>query len=105
MTEEHTAIIDLARAALDEVIDPELGMPITDLGLVYDVRVDDGTLKVEMTTTSPICPLGDYLAGEARKRLEDLAGVEAVEVILTNDPPWTVDRMNERALRFFGHPG
>ncbi len=91
--------------ALDQVIDPELGLPITDLGLVYDVRSEEGTIRVEMTTTSPICPLGDFLAGEAKKWLQDLPGVEAVEIALTNDPPWTVDRLNDRARRLLGHPG
>lgn len=88
--------------ALDDIIDPELGIPITDLGLVYEVAVSDGTVSVVMTTTTPVCPLGDFLTRMAASRLSQLPDVDSVDVRLTNDPPWSVDRLNERALRALG---
>jgi metal-sulfur cluster biosynthetic enzyme len=88
--------------ALGTVIDPELGLPITDLGLVYRVEAAAGVVTVVMTTTTPICPLGSYLAGLARSRVEDLAGVSEVDVHLTNEPPWTIDRMTAQARSQLG---
>ncbi len=99
------ALADQAWSALDSVIDPELGLPITDLGLVYEVSVTDGDLHVEMTTTTPICPLGEYLTGQAKTALAGIDGVGNVEIMLTQEPPWTPDRLSERARRQLGHLG
>lgn len=88
--------------ALSTVIDPELGVPITDLGLVYGVDVDDGSIRVELTTTTPICPLGEYLVRVSEARIEDATGISSVEIALTHDPPWTPDRMNDTAREMLG---
>jgi len=88
--------------ALGAVIDPELGLPITDLGLVYEIEVGDATVAVEMTTTTPICPLGDYLARMARDSLLSLDWVVDARVSITHDPPWSVDRLSPEARRCLG---
>lgn len=88
--------------ALATVIDPELGLPITDLGLVYGVDVLDDSVWIEMTTTTPICPLGAYLVQVAEEQVRLMPGVETVSVTLTDDPPWTPDRMSADARRVLG---
>jgi len=99
----ETAIEDRVRAALRQVIDPELGYNIVDLGLVYDVIVSDGGMTtVIMTTTTPGCPATNYLktgAGEAAGTIE---GVEFVEVKLTYEPRWTPEMMSQEAKAHLG---
>ncbi len=79
--------------ALRTVFDPELGMSIVDLGLVYGIRVADRRVAITMTLTAPGCPLHDVMPGWVRMALMDVPGVETVEVALTFDPPWTPDRI------------
>lgn len=83
---------------LKSVNDPELGINIVDLGLIYDVDVKpDGLINIKMTLTTPGCPLGamfDQLVGEAVKTIP---GVKDVKIELTFDPPWTPDRMSQEA--------
>ncbi len=93
---------DDARAALYDVIDPELGLSIVDLGLVYGVGVEGGKATVVMTTTSPVCPLGAVLMRDVEDRLLRLDGIDDVEVHLVNDPPWSFDRLSDEARAFFG---
>jgi metal-sulfur cluster biosynthetic enzyme len=81
-------------AALGTVIDPELGMSITELGLVYDIEIDEGTVGITMTLTAPGCPLHGLLADGARAAVMAVPGVEHVEVVMTFDPPWTPDRIH-----------
>jgi metal-sulfur cluster biosynthetic enzyme len=91
------------RDALREVNDPEVGMNIVDLGLVYDVEVSPVRVRVTMTMTSPTCPMGDYLVDSVRDAVRRAAPeVPDVEVKLVWDPPWTPERMNEDARKFFG---
>lgn len=89
--------------ALKRVEDPELGMDIVDLGLVYDVEIKDSTVVVTHTLTSMGCPAGpmiqDDIAGVIGTSFED---VEKVELDLTWDPPWTPDRMSEDAKFILG---
>ncbi len=86
------------RDALRDVIDPELGVNIVDLGLVYGVDVDGGRITVRMTMTSPACPLGEYLktlVDEAiRARHPDVDGV-SIEIVW--EPPWEPAMMSEEA--------
>jgi metal-sulfur cluster biosynthetic enzyme len=88
------------REALRAVIDPELGVNIVDLGLVYGIDLDADAVNVRMTMTSPACPLGDYL-----KELVDASvrgrvpGVRAVSVELVWSPEWTPDMMSDEARR------
>lgn len=79
---------ELVREKLVDVIDPELRMSIMELGLVYDVDIDDGNVKVTYTLTTPACPLGPIIDGQIQNLLMDLPGVEEVTPELTFNPPW-----------------
>jgi metal-sulfur cluster biosynthetic enzyme len=100
-----TVDLDAVSARLRDVIDPELGIDIVDLGLVYGVTVTDGLARVRMTTTTPACPIGTYLTDQIRWALLDLDGVLDVEVELTHDPRWTPDLMSDEAKAQLGWLG
>lgn len=84
------------------VTDPELGVDIVDLGLVYGVEVQGARIRVEMTLTSPFCPLGEALPAEVARVLRRAFSGHEVEVVLVREPPWTPDRMAEGARRRLG---
>lgn len=94
--------VEQVKDALRVVIDPELGCNIVDLGLVYDVAVEDGVIHVTMTTTTRGCPATDYLTAGARESLRAVPGVASVDVTLTYEPPWTPQMMSPDAKRHFG---
>lgn len=89
-------------SALHEVLDPEVGLDVVSLGLVYGVEAVDGRVRVELTMTTPTCPLGEQIVSDAEARIAALPGVEAVDVQLVWEPPWTPDRMSERARATLG---
>ncbi len=74
--------------ALQRVIDPELHVNIVDLGLIYGVHLDNGNVSIQMTLTTPGCPLGEFIVNAVKSSVEDIPNVEHVEVLLTWDPPW-----------------
>jgi metal-sulfur cluster biosynthetic enzyme len=85
---------DTLRDLLRDVIDPEIGINIVDLGLLYDVRLSsDGTAVVRMTLTTPGCPLGGYLTDEIHDTLRDVPGVTGADVRIVWEPPWEPDEM------------
>jgi metal-sulfur cluster biosynthetic enzyme len=90
------------REALRTVIDPELGYNIIDLGMVYDIDVEDlGLVRIVMTTTARFCPASAFLREAVATAAGAIDGVNSVEVELTYDPPWDPDRMApEIAVRF-----
>ena len=73
---------------LAEVLDPEIMLSIVELGLVYDVAYDNGDVLVTMTLTSPGCPLGPVIRGEAYAKLKEVPGVRDVDVQIVWNPPW-----------------
>lgn len=80
---------ELIRAALGQVYDPEIGIDIVSLGLVYDVELDaEGVVNVDMTLTSPYCPLGSVIQSQAHAVCAPLPGVKDVRVNLVWSPPW-----------------
>lgn len=86
------------REALRKVIDPEVGINIVDLGLVYAVRLAPGTIEADLTMTSPACPLGDMVLEDARAALDALAPAgTAVRVNLVWEPPWSPEMMSPGA--------
>jgi len=89
-------------AALANVLDPELGINIVDLGLIYDVQITDDSVAVKMTMTAPGCPLHSYMTDAAQKEVEKLEGVKSVKVELVWDPPWTSDKMSDSLKEKFG---
>lgn len=88
--------------ALRTVIDPELGVNIVDLGLVYDAEVVDGRAHVLITTTTPACPLGPYLSDAIRWALLGLDGVLDVEIDVTYEPLWSPEKMTDLAKEQLG---
>jgi metal-sulfur cluster biosynthetic enzyme len=83
--------------ALKQVIDPELMINVVDLGLVYDVERDGGTVTVNMTLTSPACPAGPQILQQSKMALERLDGVDEAKIRLVMSPPWTPERMTDDA--------
>jgi metal-sulfur cluster biosynthetic enzyme len=83
--------------ALKQVVDPELMINIVDLGLVYDVAREEGTVNVQMTLTSPACPAGPQIIQQAKRVLEQLEGVSEANIKLVMSPPWTPERMTDEA--------
>lgn len=108
---------ELILEELKKVIDPELFVNIVDLGLIYEVKIEDATssegeppaegetpehgeqknVKIDMTLTSPMCPAGPQLIGQSKQFVGAMEGVNQVEVKIVLDPPWTPDRMTEDA--------
>jgi metal-sulfur cluster biosynthetic enzyme len=89
---------DMVREALREnVIDPEIGINVVDLGLVYEIGVEDGIAEITMTLTTPACPLGPYLDQEVRMAVQEVPGVEDIKVNLVWTPPWDPSMMTEEA--------
>jgi metal-sulfur cluster biosynthetic enzyme len=89
--------------ALRDVVDPEIGANLVDLGLIYEVKVDNGKdVYVKMTLTVPGCPLINVLPVQVEERLKQLEGVGKVTVQLTFDPPWSPDRMSEELRKLYG---
>jgi metal-sulfur cluster biosynthetic enzyme len=88
--------------ALHAVEDPELGMDIVDLGLLYDVEVDGPKVKVIHSLTSMGCPAGPMIQEDIVNVASSLEGVEDVEIELTWDPPWTPDKMSDDAKFILG---
>lgn len=93
---------ETVREALQQVLDPEAGMNIIDLGLVYRVDVAPGRILVEMTMTTPACPMGDLITDNARSAIEAVSQGVPVEVSLVWDPPWNPSMMSESAKTHFG---
>ena len=95
-------IEDKIREALKSVIDPELGVSIVDLGLIYDVRYEDGVAEVEMTLTSPGCPLAPVIDKKIKDALKEVPEVKELTVELVWDPPWSKDLMSDELKAEFG---
>ena len=91
------ATVDDVTEALREVIDPELGLDFVELGLIYDVEVEDGTVRVTFTLTSPGCPIGPNVSEQIEEFVGELEGVHEVHPTMTFSPPWTPERMSEDA--------
>lgn len=99
---DNSSEADQLRELLRDVIDPELGVDIVSLGLVYGVEVSGRRAAVLATTTTPACPLGDYISSEIERVLLDSGAVDHVRVDLTYDPPWNPRMLCDSAKRSFG---
>ena len=89
--------------ALKEVLDPELGINIVDLGLVYEVRVDPETVHITYTLTTMGCPIGPLIEAQMQQLLADVPGVENVEAEMVLRPPWTPEMMSDEAKAALGY--
>ncbi|MBI2549967.1 metal-sulfur cluster assembly factor [Candidatus Woesearchaeota archaeon] len=82
---------------LKRVEDPEIHYNIVDLGLVYDVKIDQGMVVIDMTLTSPACPVGPYIIAEVENAVKKMVGVAGVTVNVVWEPLWSPDKMSEEA--------
>jgi FeS assembly SUF system protein len=89
--------------ALKKVYDPEMPVNIYELGLIYDLKIDDtGRADIRMTLTAPNCPVAGTMPGEVERAVRAVPGVSDVKLELVFDPPWTKDRMSEAAKLALG---
>ena len=93
---------EAVRRALRQVKDPELDMNIVDLGLVYDVEVADGDVRIAMTLTSPGCPAGPMITNDVYKVVRALEGVQDVDVDIVWEPYWTPERIDPKVRALMG---
>jgi metal-sulfur cluster biosynthetic enzyme len=105
MPGEDTATVtqDDVYEALEEVIDPELGLDFVSLGLVYDVEVKDADVYVTFTLTYPGCPIGPQVSEQMKEFVGEIDGIESVYPKMVFDPPWTPDMMSEDAKFALGY--
>lgn len=101
MGESALLTAETVRDALHDVIDPELGYNIVDLGLVYDITIDGGTVDVNMTMTTPGCPAQDYITRGVAHRLAGVPGVTGAFVSVIWEPPWSPHLMSPAAKAHF----
>jgi metal-sulfur cluster biosynthetic enzyme len=95
--------VEAIRKAIRAVKDPELNLNIIDIGLVYDVGINDaGDVRIEMTLTSPGCPAGAEIIADVKRVVGDMEGVRSVEVELVWEPYWTPEKMDPRVRTFLG---
>src|SRR5438045_7111523 len=99
---EDAISADQAKLALRKVKDPELGLNIVDLGLVYEIVVNENNIHVDMTLTSPGCPAGPQIMTDAERVLQALPGVGDVEINLVWSPYWTPERIEPRVRAYMG---
>ena len=95
---------EAVREALKQVVDPELGVNIVDLGLVYNVEIsEDGAISIEYTLTTMGCPIGPLIEHQMQSFLENVPGVTSVEAEMVLRPPWTPEMMSEEAKAALGY--
>jgi len=87
---------------LKECYDPEIGISLVDLGLIYDVKVEKDKVNVKMTLTTPGCPMHSFMVQDVREKVNAMKGVKEVKVELVWDPPWSPDRMSKEAKKKLG---
>src|ERR671924_2358229 len=97
MTENGDLTTGQVLEALKEVHDPELGINIVDLGLVYDVSIEGDTVHITYTLTTMGCPIGPLIEAQMQRVLQDVEGVDKVEAEMVLSPPWTPEKMSEEA--------
>lgn len=88
--------------ALKKVIDPEIGFNIVDLGLVYDVSVDGGKVKISMTLSSPSCPLSGTILSWVESAVRNIEGVEDVDIELVWEPKWSIEMASDEVKKALG---
>jgi len=103
MSENPKITKEMILEKLKEVIDPEIGIDVVNLGLVYELKINpDNTVYVKMTMTTPGCPLTMWLLQAVEQKILEIPGVKDAEIELTFDPPWTPDRISEEVKKRLG---
>jgi metal-sulfur cluster biosynthetic enzyme len=93
---------ELVLATLSTINDPEIPVNIVELGLVYSIEIEDRSVDIAMTLTTPGCGMAGYITGEARQKLLDLEGVDKAEVRLVWDPPWNAHMISAPGRKKLG---
>ncbi len=93
---------DQVYEALHACYDPEIPVNIVDLGLIYDVDINEDKVNVKMTLTAPGCGMGEMIASDARQKILELPGVSEAKVDLVWDPPWDPSRISDEAKQKLG---
>lgn len=97
-TDEKLKIEEKIVQMLKTVYDPEIPIDIYELGLIYNIDLNDkGELKIDMTLTAPTCPAADFIVDDARIKLESIDGISNVDIRIVFEPEWTKDMMSEEA--------
>jgi FeS assembly SUF system protein len=102
MTDQDKILESKVIGALRQVHDPEIPVNIYDLGLVYELKIEEAIVYIKMTLTTPNCPVAEDMPGIVYKEVKSLAGVKEVKVELVFDPPWDKDMISESALLELG---
>jgi metal-sulfur cluster biosynthetic enzyme len=89
--------------ALSNVIDPELGLDFVELGLIYGLEIDEKSVNVTFTLTTPACPIGPQVTEQIQEFVGELPGIETVTANMVFTPPWTPDKMSEDAKFALGY--
>jgi metal-sulfur cluster biosynthetic enzyme len=87
---------------LSEVYDPEIPIDIVNLGLIYGIGIEEGKVLISMTMTAPGCPASAQIAGESKLVVEEIPGVDSVDIDIVWDPPWDPSKMSEEAQQSMG---
>jgi metal-sulfur cluster biosynthetic enzyme len=96
---DHDDVLD----ALSNVIDPELGLDFVELGLIYGVEIDAGTVSITFTLTTPACPIGPQVSEQMIEFVGELPGVDQVLPTMVFTPPWSPEKMSEDAKFALGY--
>lgn len=99
---DNASLHDKVIAALRGIHDPEIPVNIYDLGLIYKLDIRDRDVDIEMTLTTPHCPVADAMPAEVERAIREIDGVGEVKVRLTWDPPWTADRLTDEVKLTLG---
>lgn len=102
MNTNASSILPAIQIALEHVYDPEFGVSIADLGLIYDIKYDDGDVTVTMTLTSMYCPAGEVILAGVKSAVESVTGVNNATVNLVWEPLWTPERLTPKAREDLG---
>jgi len=97
MKPEDSLLMDKIVEKLKSVYDPEIPVDIYELGLIYDVRINEKKVSMDMTLTSPHCPVAESLPMEVKRSVEEIPEIEEVEVKIVWEPPWDKTKMSESA--------
>lgn len=100
---DRPATVEDVREAIRVVVDPEIGISIVDLGLVYDIKVEDGVAKVTYTLTSMGCPVGPLIEQQMQQVVSLLPGLEGAEFEMVFKPPWGPEMMSDEAKAALGY--
>jgi len=93
---------EIVMQKLSEVVDPEIGLNIVEMGLVYSVEINNDSVNIKMTLTAPGCPLQNTLVSIAKDAVQNIPGVKNVNIQIVWDPPWHPSMMSEEAKRKLG---